>query len=336
MPIVARLEQSISKWQTDGAASSFASARRLSLAPYRHATCLQFTLEGEPTSKTPRVPPAQSPGINAMHQHEIAAVSSKPSPANSAGLDAFVHDFVDSLVSEVKSELMAEAQGTAAQRSSHADASAVQSSLPFTEGSSAAVSPSPHKAQLAAAKGTPHKGSVTRGQSGGQSSVKRLSHRPVSAASHAHAESSQAQPESQGDASIFEAHPIQSQPKAQDTAQTLAQPEPQELASQSDRAAGNGQAGAKVTVAANSQAGTAEEAEAEQPDTVSLVHDLVQELLGAVTRHAQTSKVMADLAAQQLNAAWCPSHTTRFAIDMCLTHTAHVSDPYSPCASLHA
>ncbi len=166
-------------------------------------------MEGEPTSKTPRVPPAQSPGITCLLQAaEPEATAAKPAAASALHLEAFVNDFVEHLVSEVKSELVAEAQSTAGQ----SGISHKEPPLPFTEGSSA-VSPSPQKAHSGAAKRTPSRN---------QSSAKRSLHKPASSpalAAHPQASdelsssglSTARQPETAGVASQDQANVSESQ-----------------------------------------------------------------------------------------------------------------------------
>lgn len=111
---------------------------------------LQAALEGEPTWKTPRVPPAQSPGITPLAQEVDSQMSTtKAAPAlPDAQLDGFVNDYVDSIVSKAKSELFAEAlQSMPHIRSAQAAAPETPGSLAFTQGSSAGSTASPHKGQ---------------------------------------------------------------------------------------------------------------------------------------------------------------------------------------------
>jgi hypothetical protein len=179
-------------------------------------------LEGEPTSKTPRVPPAQSPGMTCLLQAaQPEATAAQPAAASALQLEAFVNDFVENLVSEVKSELTAEAQSTAGQSGiTHKEAP-----LPFTEGSSA-VSPSPQKAHSAAAKRTPNRN---------QSSAKRSLHKPaLSLALAAQLQASDEQrsssvlstarqPETAGDASQSQANVLESQAESSQPQTELSQ-----------------------------------------------------------------------------------------------------------------
>ena len=294
---------------------------------------LQAGLEGEPTSKTPRVPPAQSPGMTCLLQAaQPEATAAKPAAAASAlHLEAFVTDFVENLVSEVKSELAAEAQSTAGQ----SGISQREPHLPFTEGSSA-VSPSPQKAHAGAAKRTPGRN---------QSSAKRSLHKPASSpalpaqpqASEEQMSSSvlsiARQPETAGDASQSQANVLESQtelsqaqtaPRASSAVpykhmQTVSSAEAAAISGQandscasaeSSRAAETlsaavyGQAARSGSAAEDNEAGqaaTATECETghvdtvqsktEHVNTVEVVHDLVQELLEAVARHGTPHKV---------------------------------------------
>lgn len=122
---------------------------------------LQAGLEGEPTWKTPRVPPAQSPGITPLTQEADSQLSiTKAAPAfpDALQLDAFVNVYVESIVSEAKSELLAEALHATPQKSStQAGAPEAQASLAFTQGSSAGSTANPHKSRSAPARAGPHK-----------------------------------------------------------------------------------------------------------------------------------------------------------------------------------
>lgn len=110
---------------------------------------LQAGLEGEPTWKTPRVPPAQSPGITSLAQEADSQTSTtKAAPASSDALqlDAFVNKYVESIVSKAKSELVAEAlHSTPLKGDFRTGAPVTPGSLAFTKGSSAGSTASPHK-----------------------------------------------------------------------------------------------------------------------------------------------------------------------------------------------
>lgn len=114
---------------------------------------LQARLEGEPTWKTPRVPPAESPGITPLAQEADSQASTTPaSPASpdALQLDAFVSSYVEGIVSQAKSELVAEAlQATPLKGSTRAGAAVTPGSLAFTQGSSAGSTASPHKSRSA-------------------------------------------------------------------------------------------------------------------------------------------------------------------------------------------
>ncbi|DBA97191.1 TPA: hypothetical protein ACH3X1_014950 [Trebouxia sp. C0004] len=306
-------------------------------------------LEGEPTSKTPRVPPAQSPGITCLLQAaEPGATTAKPAAAASAlHLEAFVSDFVENLVSEVKSELVAKAQSKAGQSGiSHKDPS-----LPFTEGSSA-FSPSPQKAHSGAAKRTPSRN---------QSSAKRSLHKPASSpALAAQPQASDelsssvlstarqreiAGPASQDRANVLESQAESSQPhielsRAQAASRaSSALPCKQAQTARSAETAAEGresaegsqvaetlsaavcnQAARTGSVAEDNEAGQAAtvveydtelvdtvESETEHADTVEVVHDLVQELVEAVARHAAPDMVDAARTLSQAFSGGLPS-----------------------------
>lgn len=124
---------------------------------------LQAGLEGEPTWKTPRVPPAQSPGITPLSQEADSRTSTtKAAPAvhEALQLDVFVHSYVESIVSEAKSELLAEARHTSQETTS------IQRGVPdmpaspaFTQGSSAGSTATPHKGR--SARAGPHRAQVS-------------------------------------------------------------------------------------------------------------------------------------------------------------------------------
>ena len=123
---------------------------------------LQAGLEGEPTWKTPRVPPAQSPGITPLaHEADSQASTFAVAPVSlDALLDAFVSNYVESIVSQAKSDLVAEAlQATPLKGSTRAGAAVTPGSLAFTQGSSAGSTASPHKSRSASGptKALPHK-----------------------------------------------------------------------------------------------------------------------------------------------------------------------------------
>lgn len=124
---------------------------------------LQAGLEGEPTWKTPRVPPAQSPGITPLAQEADAQASTTaaaPVIPDALQLDAFVNNYVESIVSQAKSELVAEAQQTTPLKgSTQAAAAMTPGSLAFTQGSSAGSTASPHKGRSASGptKALPHR-----------------------------------------------------------------------------------------------------------------------------------------------------------------------------------
>ena len=127
---------------------------------------LQARLEGEPTSKTPRVPPAQSPGITPLGQEANSQeADSKTSTTRLAHttstvlqLNAFVDSYVEGIVSEAKSELVAEALNSPPKtRSAHVDAPVTPGPLPFTEGSSGAGTALAQKERSSAAKVTSHR-----------------------------------------------------------------------------------------------------------------------------------------------------------------------------------
>ena len=278
---------------------------------------MQTSLEGEPTSKTPRVPPALSPGINVPHQGEDPkAVSAMPAAAKPAALqlDAFVNDFVKSIVSKVKSELVAEAQCTAPHDTSRAGAASLPPTLLFTEGKSAA-NVSPHKGRSAAARPLSHRP---------QHSVGQLPHKTHSAAD-ADQNCSSVQvmsgwnaavqpelPQIQPEPPQPEPHSPQPQPELHRSEAEVPQTHPsQALAAESGKqtwevstaaatVAGRQLAGPSTATTADSQAGqagTAAESRTEQPGTEEVVHDLVQGLLEAVIRHAQPEQVTATASA---------------------------------------
>ena len=66
---------------------------------------VQEQLDCQPFSKTPRVPPAETPGIRKPHADFVADPAS-PGP-KAAQLDAFVSSFIDNIISAVKLELTA-------------------------------------------------------------------------------------------------------------------------------------------------------------------------------------------------------------------------------------
>ena len=248
-----------------------------------------------------------------LHQEaDTAAAPAKPAAATALQLDIFVNGFVEDIVSEVKSELVAEAQSNASQRKTHIEAALLPASLSFTEGSSAAVSPSPHKARLGALKGTPNRGQPSN----------RSAHKPNSASaaqeqgllelslpvlsSTAQIELPQKDaankdetwsPEAQAESSQLQTELCQEQ----DTSQVSAAASSQAAAPASLTAttAGGDQAAQSSTGATGSHTGpapTAGESEAQHVDTVEVVHTLVQELLEVVVRHAAPDKVLsADL-----------------------------------------
>ena len=110
---------------------------------------LQAGLEGEPTWKTPRVPPAQSPGITPLAQEadsQTSTTKEAPVSPDALQLDAFVDNYVESIVSKAKSELVAEAlHSTPLKRGYPPDAPMTPGSLTFTQGSSAGSTVSPLK-----------------------------------------------------------------------------------------------------------------------------------------------------------------------------------------------
>ncbi len=269
-------------------------------------------------------------------------------------MEAFVNDFVENLVSEVKSELVAEAQSAAGQ----SGISHKEPPLPFTEGSSA-VSPSPQKAHSGAAKRTPSRN---------QSSAKRSLHKPAS--SPALAAQPQAsdelsssvlstarQPETAGAASQDQANVSESQAESSQPQTELSQAQAAsrassavpckqtQTASSAETAAISGQAnesrasteGSQVaeslsaavysqaartgSAAEDHQEGRAAtateyktghvdtvESETEHVDTVEVVHDLVQELLEAVARHAAPDKVNSAAEITMLTVAGMNGH----------------------------
>ena len=255
------------------------------------------------------------------------ATAAQPAAASALHLEAFVNDFVENLVSEVKSELVAEAQSTAGQ----SGISHQEPPLPFTEGSSA-VSPSPQKAHSGAAKRTPCRN---------QSSAKRSLHKPASSpalAARPQASdelsssvlSAARQPETAGAASQDQANVPESQAESLRPQTELSQAQAASRASSAvpckqtqtvssaETAATSGEANESHASAEGSQvaeplsaavysqaaragsaaedneagqAATASEYETERVDTVEVVHDLVQELLEAVARHGTPHKV---------------------------------------------
>ncbi len=162
-------------------------------------------------------------------QPEVTAA--KPVAASALHLEAFVNDFAENLVSEVKSELVAEAQSTAGQ----SGISHKEPPLPFTEGSSA-VSPSPQKAHSGAAKRTPGRN---------QSSAKRSLHKPAlspSLAAQPQASDEQTsssvlstarQPETAGAASQSQANVLESQAESSQPQTELSQAQAASQASSS-------------------------------------------------------------------------------------------------------
>ena len=121
---------------------------------------LQARLEGEPSSKTPRVPPAQSPGITPVDQEAESCASVTKAALTAAvptdqQLDDFVTSYVDGIVSEVKSELVADAFNSRLLRENRSQADASEISIPsvFTEGSSAQS----HRGRPGTAKASPHR-----------------------------------------------------------------------------------------------------------------------------------------------------------------------------------
>ena len=250
-----------------------------------------------------------------LHQETDREAAAKPAAATAVHLDIFVNDFVESIVSEVKSELVAETQSNSSHRNVHVEAPLLPASLSFTEGSSAAVSPSPHKARPGALKGTPNKG---------QSSTNRSAHKPSSASAaqdqgslqlSSSALSSTAQtelpredaankdqtwsPSAQAESSQPQTELFQVQDTSQVSATASSQPAEHKPASLTARTAGGDQAAQSSTAVTDShtgQATTAGESEAQHVDTVEVVHALVQELLEVVVRHAAPDKVLsADL-----------------------------------------
>lgn len=127
---------------------------------------LQARLEGEPTSKTPRVPPAQSPGITPLGQEadsqeaDSKASTTKPAPTapSALQLNAFVDSYVEGIVLEAKSELLAEAHSSPPKTmSADADAPVTPSTLPFTEGSSGVGTASAQTGRSSAARAASHR-----------------------------------------------------------------------------------------------------------------------------------------------------------------------------------
>lgn len=122
---------------------------------------LQTGLEGEPTWKTPRVPPAQSPGITPHAQEaesQASTTAAAPAAPDALQLDAFVNQYVESIVSQSKSELVAEAlQATPLKGSTRAGTAVTRGSLAFTQGSSAGSTLSPHKSRSASGPTKPHR-----------------------------------------------------------------------------------------------------------------------------------------------------------------------------------
>ena len=110
---------------------------------------LQTGLEGEPTWKTPRVPPAQSPGITPLAQEadsQTSTAQAAPASPDALQLDAFVNSYVEGIVSNAKSELVAETlHSTPLKGDTPPGAPVTPGSLAFTQGSSAGSTASPHK-----------------------------------------------------------------------------------------------------------------------------------------------------------------------------------------------
>ena len=248
-----------------------------------------------------------------LHQEaDTAAAPAKPAAATALQLDIFVNGFVEDIVSEVKSELVAEAQSNASQRKTRVEAPLLPASLSFTEGSSAAVSPSPHKARPGALKG--------------QSSTNRSAHKPSSASAaqdqgslqlSSSALSSTAQtelpredaankdqtwsPSAQAESSQPQTELFQVQDTSQVSATASSQPAEHKPASLTARTAGDDQAAQSSTAVTDSHTGlatTAGESEAQHVDNVEVVHALVQELLEVVVRHAAPDKVLSMTCAE--------------------------------------
>ena len=113
---------------------------------------LQAGLEGEPTWKTPRVPPAQSPGITPLTQEadsQTSTTKAAPAVPQEVQLNAFVNNYVESIVSEAKSELLAEEWQ---ESSTQGGAPETPQSLAFTQGSSAGSTATPHKGRSGSAR----------------------------------------------------------------------------------------------------------------------------------------------------------------------------------------
>ena len=126
----------------------------------RDVKLLQAGLEGEPTWKTPRVPPAQSPGITLLAQEadsQTSTTKAAPASPDALQLDAFVDKYVESIVSKAKSELVAEALHSTPLKGDamiKGGAPVTPGSLAFTQGSSAGSTASPHKSRPSRAQ--PH------------------------------------------------------------------------------------------------------------------------------------------------------------------------------------
>lgn len=251
-----------------------------------------------------------------LHQEaDREAAPAKPAAATASQLDIFVNGFIEDIVSEVKSELVAEAQSNTSHTNAHVEAPLLPASLSFTEGSSAAVSPSPHKARPGALKGTPNRG---------QPSTNRSAHKASSASAAqdqgslelslsmlsftAQTESPQEDaadkdqtwsPAAQAESSQLQTELCQEQDTSQIDAAASSQPAEHQPASLAATTAGGDQAAQSITGVTGShtgQATTAGESEAQHVDTVEVVHALVQELLEVVVRHAAPDKVLsADL-----------------------------------------
>ena len=215
-------------------------------------------------------------------------------------LDAFVDDFVGNLISEVKSELVGEAQGSPTHER-HPISSALPQDLPFTAGSSAP--PSPYKGRSRSVKGTPHKGQSSTPQSlskpGRQTATENHNSDVVSSSSAtapAHEEPVQAQGRSQDQPCMPDAQAQSSQvgmPQAPHTARASAPDSHKEIGQAGVGEAAADYSGECGTLSADQrcQASAAREAGAEQPGSVELVHDVVQDLLDAVTQDTQPDKV---------------------------------------------
>ena len=301
---------------------------------------LQAGLEGEPTWKTPRVPPAQSPGITPLaHEADSHTSTTQAAPASldALRLDAFVHNYVESIVSKAKSELVAEElHSTTLKGDTPPGAPATPGSLAFTQGSSAGSTVSPHKGRSGSgpAKAGPH----------------RAQHRPLYMPLSPHVVSASKQQQQGPDvvvsSSTQAARSLQLHGSSQKDAQQEGQWEDALLSSLQAPAVSEGQAPHKDKVVNGSDGqggwqltgdGVAETASADEPsgkdellpprlaeadaDATRMVSEIVQEILQAVSERTHADQV-SNVDLTVIVHSECMAIVRRD-VNMCRSNTVH-------------